>query len=114
MAKRVFLIVLDSVGAGAAPDADRFGDSGCDTLGTCVRSGKLQVPTLAELGLYQIEGTSFQKTKEETIGCYMKLQEQSAGKDTTVGHWEIAGVISPKPLPVYPEGFPDEVIREFE
>ena len=114
MAKRVFLIVLDSVGAGAAPDADRFGDSGCDTLGTCVRSGKLQVPTLAELGLYQIEGTSFQKTKEETIGCYMKLQEQSAGKDTTVGHWEIAGVISPKPLPVYPEGFPEEVIREFE
>lgn len=114
MAKRVFLIVLDSVGAGAAPDADRFGDSGCDTLGTCVRSGKLQVPTLAELGLYQIEGTSFQKTKEETIGCYMKLQEQSAGKDTTVGHWEIAGVISPKPLPVYPEGFPKEVIREFE
>lgn len=114
MAKRVFLIVLDSVGAGAAPDADRFGDSGCDTLGTCVRSGKLQVPTLAELGLYQIEGTSFQKQKEETIGCYMKLQEQSAGKDTTVGHWEIAGVISPKPLPVYPEGFPDEVIREFE
>lgn len=114
MAKRVFLIVLDSVGAGAAPDADRFGDSGCDTLGTCVRSGKLQVPTLAELGLYQIEGTSFQKQKEETIGCYMKLQEQSAGKDTTVGHWEIAGVISPKPLPVYPEGFPKEVIREFE
>lgn len=114
MAKRVFLIVLDSVGAGAAPDADRFGDSGCDTLGTCVRSGKLQVPTLAELGLYQIEGTSFQKQKEETIGCYMKLQEQSAGKDTTVGHWEIAGVISPKPLPVYPEGFPEEVIREFE
>lgn len=114
MAKRVFLIVLDSVGAGAAPDADRFGDSGCDTLGTCVRSGKLQVPTLAELGLYQIEGTSFQKQKEETIGCYMKLQEQSAGKDTTVGHWEIAGVISPKPLPVYPEGFPEEVIRKFE
>ena len=114
MAKRVFLIVLDSVGAGAAPDADRFGDSGCDTLGTCVRSGKLQVPTLAELGLYQIEGTSFQKPKEETIGCYMKLQEQSAGKDTTVGHWEIAGVISPKPLPVYPEGFPEEVIQEFE
>ncbi|WP_346662760.1 phosphopentomutase [uncultured Merdimonas sp.] len=114
MAKRVFLIVLDSVGAGAAPDADRFGDSGCDTLGTCVRSGKLQVPTLAELGLYQIEGTSFQKPKEESIGCYMKLQEQSAGKDTTVGHWEIAGVISPKPLPVYPDGFPEEVIREFE
>ena len=114
MAKRVFLIVLDSVGAGAAPDADRFGDSGCGTLGTCVRSGKLQVPTLAELGLYQIEGTSFQKTKEETIGCYMKLQEQSAGKDTTVGHWEIAGVISPKPVPVYREGFPKEVIREFE
>ena len=114
MAKRVFLIVLDSVGAGAAPDADRFGDSGCDTLGTCVRSGKLQVPTLAELGLYQMEGTSFQKPKEESIGCYMKLQEQSAGKDTTVGHWEIAGVISPKPLPVYPDGFPEEVIREFE
>ena len=114
MAKRVFLIVLDSVGAGAAPDADRFGDEGCDTLGTCVRSGKLQVPTLARLGLYHLEGTSFRRPEGETIGCYAKLQEKSAGKDTTVGHWEIAGAISERPLPTYPDGFPEEIIREFE
>lgn len=114
MAKRVFLIVLDSVGAGAAPDAARFGDEGSDTLGSCVRSGKLRVPALARLGLYHMEGTSFRKTGGETIGCYAKLQEKSAGKDTTIGHWEIAGVVSERPLPTYPDGFPQEVIREFE
>ncbi len=114
MAKRVFLIVLDSVGVGAAPDAVKFGDQGSDTLGTCVRSGKLKVPTLASLGLYHLEGTSFRMTEGEIIGCYAKLQEKSAGKDTTVGHWEIAGVISERPLPTYPNGFPEEIIHKFE
>ena len=114
MAKRVFLIVLDSVGAGEAPDAAAFGDQGCDTLGTCMRSGRLNVPVMESLGLRHLKGTSFQKAGGEPIGCYGKMQEKSAGKDTTVGHWEIAGLISERPLPTYPEGFPEEIIREFE
>lgn len=114
MAKRVFLIVLDSVGAGEAPDAAAFGDQGCDTLGTCMRSGRLNVPVMESLGLRHLKGTSFQKPEGKPIGCYGKMQEKSAGKDTTVGHWEIAGLISERPLPTYPEGFPEEIIREFE
>lgn len=114
MARRVFLIVLDSVGVGEAPDADRFDDVGCDTFGTCVRSGSLHIPVMEKLGIYNLQGTSFQDNREHVIGCYGKMQEQSAGKDTTVGHWEIAGVISPKPMPTYPHGFPQEIIQEFE
>ena len=114
MAKRVFLIVLDSVGAGEAPDAEAFGDQGCDTLGTCMRSGRLNVPVMESLGLRHLQGTSFQHPEGKPIGCYGKMQEKSAGKDTTVGHWEIAGLISERPLPTYPEGFPEEIIREFE
>ena len=114
MAKRVFLIVLDSVGAGEAPDAASFGDQGCDTLGTCMRSGRLNVPVMESLGLRHLPGTSFQHPGGKPIGCYGKMQEKSAGKDTTVGHWEIAGLISERPLPTYPEGFPEEIIREFE
>ena len=120
MAKRVFLIVLDSVGVGEAPDADKFNDVGCDTFGTCVRSGNLKVPNLEKLGIFRLEGTSFQKHQwnlgEETrpLGCYAKMKEDSAGKDTTVGHWEIAGIISEKPMPTYPEGFPEEIIEKFE
>lgn len=114
MARRVFLIVLDSAGVGEAPDADRFDDVGCDTFGTCVRSGELRIPVMERLGLYNLQGTSFQKNREGVIGCYGKMQEQSAGKDTTVGHWEIAGVISPKPMPTYPNGFPKEILEEFE
>ena len=114
MARRVFLIVLDSVGVGEAPDAERFDDVGCDTFGTCVRSGNLHIPVMESLGIYNLQGTSFQKNREKVIACYGKMQEQSAGKDTTVGHWEIAGVISPKPMPTYPHGFPQEIIQEFE
>ena len=114
MGKRVFLIVLDSVGAGAAPDADKFGDVGCDTLGTCVRSGKLKVPNLEKLGIFNIQGTSFYSPKEDVIGCYARMREMSAGKDTTVGHWEIAGVVSEKAMPTYPHGFPEGIIEEFE
>ena len=80
MGKRVFLIVLDSAGAGEAPDAADFGDKGCDTIGTCARSGKLHVPHMESLGLYRIKGTSFQKDGGSIIGCYGKLREQSAGK----------------------------------
>ena len=114
MSKRVFLIVLDSAGIGEAPDADRFDDVGCDTMGTCVRSGKLHVPNMKKLGLYNIDGTSFCDKQERVIGCYAKMQEKSAGKDTTVGHWEIAGVVSETAMPTYPNGFPKEVIDEFE
>ena len=114
MSKRVFLIVLDSVGAGEAPDADKFDDVGCDTLGTCVRSGGLYVPNLEKLGLYQLDGTSFRKEGGDLTGCYAKMTEKSAGKDTTVGHWEIAGMVSEQAMPTYPNGFPKEVIEAFE
>lgn len=114
MARRVFLIVLDSAGVGEAPDADRFDDVGCDTFGTCVRSGELLIPVMEKLGIYNLKGTSFQKNQKGVIGCYGKMREQSAGKDTTVGHWEIAGVISPNPMPTYPNGFPQEILEEFE
>ena len=114
MCKRVFLIVLDSAGIGEAPDADKFDDVGCDTLGTCVRSGKLNVPNMKKLGLFNIDNTSFTEKQAEVIGCYAKMQEKSAGKDTTVGHWEIAGVVSEIAMPTYPNGFPKEVIKEFE
>lgn len=114
MSKRVFLIVLDSVGVGEAPDADKFDDAGCDTLGTCVRSGKLQIPNLEKLGLYHLDGTSFKKEEGVPAGCYAKMTEKSAGKDTTVGHWEIAGMVSEQAMPTYPEGFPREVMEAFE
>ena len=117
MKKRVFLIVLDSVGVGQASDADKFDDVGCDTFGTCVRSGKLEVPNLKKLGIYNLEGTSFGNNaceEQELIGSFVKLQEKSAGKDTTMGHWEIAGVVSERPMPTYPHGFPPEIIEAFE
>ena len=115
MNKRVFLIILDSVGVGASPDAADFGDVGADTFGTCVRSGKLNVPNLEKLGMFSIDGTSFAKeSSHKIIGNYGKLLPDSLGKDTTVGHWELAGIISPKPMPTYPEGFPKEVIDAFE
>lgn len=114
MGKRVFLIVLDSAGIGEAPDAAKFDDVGCDTMGTCARSGKLHVPNMKKLGLYNIDGTSFCNKQEDVIGCYAKLTEKSAGKDTTVGHWEIAGVVSEMAMPTYPNGFPKEIMDEFE
>lgn len=113
MGKRVFLIVLDSVGIGEAPDAASFDDVGCDTFGTCARSGNLNVPNLAKLGMYNIEGTSFGHGEGRADGCYARMREASAGKDTTVGHWEIAGRISKRPMPTYPDGFPEEIIEAF-
>ncbi|MGI6095671.1 MAG: phosphopentomutase [Lachnospiraceae bacterium] len=114
MGKRVFLIVLDSAGVGEAPDADRFDDVGSDTIGSCVKSGMLKVPNMKKLGLYHLDGTSFCSKEGEVTGCYGKLTEQSAGKDTTVGHWEIAGVVSRNAMPTYPNGFPKEVMDAFE
>ena len=114
MKRRVFLIVLDSFGIGYEPDADDFGDRGANTLKTIMQSEQFRVPTMESLGLFAIDGTPEGEVPEKLLGSYGRLQEQSRGKDTTVGHWEIAGLISERPLPVYPDGFPEEVIREFE
>ena len=111
---RVFLIVLDSFGAGNAPDAAAFGDEGSNTFKVCFDSGKLNIPNMKKLGLFNIDGVDFGQREKKPLGAYARLVEESAGKDTTIGHWEIAGIISEKPLPVFPDGFPDEVIKEFE
>ena len=116
MKKRVFIIVLDSVGIGEAPDAASYGDKGSNTLLTVSGHPDFHMPNMASLGLFSIEGTGLAGRNPDLAvkASYGKMQEASAGKDTTTGHWEIAGLISKKPLPVYPEGFPEEVIREFE
>ena len=111
---RVFLIVLDSFGVGNAPDAAAFGDEGSNTFKACYNFGKLNIPNMKKLGLFNIDGVDFGEREKEPLGAYARLAEESAGKDTTIGHWEIAGIISEKPLPVFPGGFPDEVIKEFE
>ena len=112
--KRVFLIVLDSFGVGAAPDAALFGDEGANTLASAAASGQLHLPNLRALGLYNIEGVTAGERCAAPLGAYGRLQEISMGKDTTIGHWEIAGVVSPQPLPTFPEGFPPQLIAEFE
>lgn len=111
--KRVFLIVLDSAGIGFEPDADKFGDVGADTFGSCFKTGALNVPNMAAAGLFNIDGISFGTPVQNPTGKYAKLREKSMGKDTTIGHWELAGIVSPEPLPTYPNGFPDEVIERF-
>ena len=112
--KRIFLIVLDSCGAGAMPDSEKFGDVGVNTLRSCASSEKLSIPNLRKLGIGNIEGLDFLGKTDAPAGAVCRLAERSMGKDTTIGHWEIAGVVSPKPLPTYPEGFPLEVLEEFE
>ena len=111
--KRVFLIVLDSLGIGALPDAGDFGDAGSNTLGAISKSKEFNIPNLLKLGLGNIAGVELPEEAQPS-GAYLRLKEQSAGKDTTVGHWEIAGLVSESPLPTYPEGFPKEIILEFE
>ncbi len=110
--KRVFLIVLDSFGIGAMPDSEAFGDIGVNTLASCATSSKLHVPNMIAAGLGNIDGVTC-LPKVEATGAYARLTERSMGKDTTIGHWEIAGVVSPKPLPTYPNGFPQEVLDAF-
>ncbi len=112
MAKRVFLIVLDSVGIGALPDANLWQDEGSNTLQAIRNHPAFSCPTLTELGLFSIDGIEGKIPSSRT--CYARMAETSQGKDTTIGHWEIAGLYSSKPLPTYPEGFPQEVIAEFE
>ena len=110
--KRVFLIVLDSFGIGAMPDAAAFGDEGTNTLASCAASGLLHIPNLLKAGLGSIDGVTC-LPKEAPCGAVARLAERSAGKDTTIGHWEISGLISDAPLPTYPDGFPEEVLEPF-
>ena len=111
--KRVFLIVLDSCGIGQMPDCEKFGDIGVNTLKSCSTSSKFSIPNLLKAGIGNIDGVDY-LPKEAPQGAYARLTERSMGKDTTIGHWEIAGVVSPQPLPTFPEGFPQEVLEEFE
>ena len=110
--KRVFLIVLDSFGIGAEPDADEFGDGDCNTLRSIATSTKFNTPNLKKLGLFNIDGVDFLDSVENPAGSFARLRELSRGKDTTIGHWEIAGIVSEKPMPTYPNGFPDDVMEQ--
>lgn len=112
--KRVFLIVLDSYGIGEMTDAADFGDVGANTLKTITGVKEYDTPNMKRIGLFNIDGVDWMEKEEHPIGSYARMKEQSRGKDTTIGHWEIAGVISPKPLPTYPDGFPKEVLDAFE
>ncbi len=111
--KRVFLIVLDSCGCGAMPDSESFGDVGVHTLRACAGSEYLNIPNLKKLGLGNIAGLEFLGKEENPAGAVARLAEKSMGKDTTIGHWEIAGIVSPEPLPTYPEGFPEEILEPY-
>ena len=114
MIKRVFLIVLDSCGIGYEPDADLFGDVGANTLKRISASDKFNIPNLIRMGIGNIDGVDYLEKCEDPIATVARLREVSMGKDTTIGHWEIAGIVSKSPLPTYPNGFPKEVISEFE
>ena len=115
MVNRVVLIVLDSVGIGELPDAGYYGDEGSNTLGNISKSiGGLKLPNLEKIGLGNINGTVGINRSTNPLGCFGKSLEKSEGKDTTTGHWEIAGIILDKAFPTYPKGFPEEIILEFE
>ena len=123
MAKRIFLIVLDSFGIGGAPDAAKFGDEGSNTLAAVLSYSNDAFPNLSKMGLLAIDGENDPRIEAyknaqdfipSPIGSYARVREVSAGKDSTIGHWEIAGIISDKAQPTYPDGFPEDVIRELE
>lgn len=111
--KRVFLIVLDSVGIGEAPDAAAFGDVGANTLAGAASSGELHIPMLTSLGLGNITGVSCIADTPSPRAAYARARERSLGKDTTIGHWEIAGLYSSSPLPTFPNGFPEDLLEAF-
>lgn len=112
--KRVFLIVLDSFGIGAQPDADRYRDAGSNTLGAVRKSPFFSAPNLQKLGLFHLDGVAPAEGQQpEFSGCIARMQELSSGKDTITGHWEIGGILSEKAMPTYPQGFPEEFCREF-
>lgn len=112
--KRVILIVLDSFGIGEMPDAAAFHDEGSNTLKTVSKSPEFYLPNLASIGLFNIDGVDCRESVENIKGAVARMTEASKGKDTTIGHWEIAGVITKEPLPTYPQGFPQEVIQQLE
>ena len=114
MSKKAILIVLDSVGIGALCDAAAYGDAGADTLGHIINSCHPYIPHLMEMGLANIDGASFAGAVSAPVAAYGKMCEVSAGKDTTTGHWEIAGVQLERPFPTFPEGFPQDFIERFE
>ena len=111
--RRIFLIVLDSYGIGELPDAADFGDEGSNTLRTITKSGEYDTPLMKSMGLFNIDGVDYIDGVDSPIGSYGRLGEVSKGKDTTIGHWEIAGIVSERPLPTYPEGFPKELLDEY-
>ena len=111
--KRVFLIVLDSVGIGELPDAKNYGDEGSNTIKACCAQPGFNIPNLKNAGLFNIDGVDFEKGVEAPTGAYGKCAERSKGKDTTTGHWEICGLISKKAMPTFPNGFPKELLDEF-
>lgn len=112
--KRVFLIVLDSAGIGEMPDASDYGDAGSNTIKAVSASPYFSMPNMRKLGLFNIDGVDIGERELSPSGAFARMTELSKGKDTTIGHWEIAGVVSPKPLPTFPRGFPGEMLREFE
>ena len=113
MNKKAIIIVLDSVGIGELPDAAAYGDKGADTLGHIINTCHPELPNMMGLGLANIDGASFPGKVDAPKGCYGKLREVSAGKDTTTGHWEIAGIQLEHAFPTFPNGFPQDVIDEF-
>lgn len=111
--KRIFLIVLDSFGIGAMEDASEYGDVGANTFGSVAGSTAFHMPNMGKLGLFHIDGVEYKKPEAAPLASVARMKEASKGKDTTIGHWEISGVISKRPLPVYPNGFPREVLDRF-
>ena len=112
--RRVFLTVLDSVGIGEMPDADRFGDAGSNTIAAAASSPYFSMPNMQKLGFFNIDGVTCRESVKEPQGAFARMTERSQGKDTTIGHWEIAGVVSEQPLPTFPDGFPKELLDAFE
>lgn len=111
--KRVFLIVLDSFGIGEMEDAADYGDKGTSTLRSVFASPEFSMPNMTQMGLFNMDGVDFGNPVANPTARIARMKEASRGKDTTIGHWEIAGVLSKKPLPTYPNGFPEDVLKAF-
>lgn len=111
--KRVFLIVLDSFGIGEMEDAEAYGDKGTNTLRSVSESPAFSMPNMRKLGLFNLDGVTCGEKVDAPAARIARMKEASKGKDTTIGHWEIAGILSKKPLPTYPNGFPQEVLEAF-
>lgn len=111
--KRIFLIVLDSFGIGEMPDAKDFKDEGSNTIRAASTSEFFSMPNMQKIGLFNIDGVNCREKQMDPLGSFARMTEVSKGKDTTIGHWEIAGIQSQNPLPTYPNGFPKEVLEKF-